>query len=122
MRGIEQGKFGPVEVKRFGGRPHQMGHRVDRSRRQFPSRPTTYTRQRIREGSLMALLGRILVIGATGHVGQQVVAQAADLVEALFDGAGDFMPQPVTGVVEEITGRAPRSVRRWAFDHAEARR
>jgi hypothetical protein len=44
----------------------------------------------------------------------------ADLVEALLDGTGHFMPQPVTGAVEEITGRPPRSVRRWALDHAEA--
>jgi hypothetical protein len=44
----------------------------------------------------------------------------ADLVEALFDGTGEFVPQPVTGTVEDITGRAPRSVRRWTLDHAEA--
>jgi len=43
----------------------------------------------------------------------------ADLVEALFDHARAFAPQPVTSMVEKITGRAPRSIRQWALDHAE---
>lgn len=38
----------------------------------------------------------------------------ADLVKALFDGAGKFAPQPVTDAVEKITGHAPRSIRQWA--------
>lgn len=43
-----------------------------------------------------------------------------DLVDALFDGSRDFAAQPVTNTVEKITGRAPRSIRRWALDHAAA--
>lgn len=44
----------------------------------------------------------------------------ADLVEALFDHTGELEPQPVSNAVEEITGRAPRSIQQWALDHAEA--
>jgi hypothetical protein len=29
-------------------------------------------------------------------------------------------PQPVTSTVQDITGHAPRSIRQWALDHADA--
>jgi uncharacterized protein YbjT (DUF2867 family) len=43
-----------------------------------------------------------------------------DLVEALFDSGTEFDPQPVTSAVQDITGQAPRSIRQWALDHADA--
>ncbi|MBJ8348393.1 SDR family oxidoreductase [Antrihabitans sp. YC2-6] len=43
-----------------------------------------------------------------------------ELVEALFDSSTVFVPQLVTNTVEQVTGKAPRSVHQWALDHAEA--
>ncbi|MGI9002567.1 MAG: SDR family oxidoreductase [Pseudonocardia sp.] len=43
-----------------------------------------------------------------------------DLVAALFDSTTAFPPQPVTSTVQDITGHAPRSIRQWALDHADA--
>lgn len=41
-----------------------------------------------------------------------------DLVAALFNDASSE-PQRTTTTVEEITGHPPRSIRKWALDHAD---
>jgi uncharacterized protein YbjT (DUF2867 family) len=73
----------------------------------------------------MTVLGWILVIGATGNVGRQVVAQeveaGAELRAMVRDPAkATFPPGVDVARGEEVTRRVPRPVRRWAFDHAEA--
>jgi len=71
-----------------------------------------------------AALGRPVRFEAIAPQVARAQAVAADyppdLVEALFDHAGPFTPQPVTSAVYDITGRSPRSIHQWTLDHADA--
>ncbi|MFD8495549.1 SDR family oxidoreductase [Amycolatopsis sp. NPDC059657] len=81
----------------------------------------TTEEQAVAIGEALGLPVRFEEIGQAEAREQAVAAgYPDDLVEALFDGAGTFAVQPVTSRVEEITGQAPRSIRQWALDHAEA--
>jgi hypothetical protein len=74
------------------------------------------------------LLARVERIDFTGQPISEIARQLGirppgtpdDLVAALFDSTTAPPPQPVTSTVQDITGHAPRSVRQWALDHADA--